>query len=83
MTNKKTENETTEAPAEFPITLAEFVAETKPMESARAFSNAVRAESGNQPRLRGEWQDLFGLFKRKPTGIEWNEWRKSNQGGSK
>ncbi len=81
-TNESTEA-TTDAPAEFPITINEFCAGTKPIEGARAFLNTIRAEAESKSRLRSEWQELFALFMSKPTDIEWTIWRTTNQGGRK
>jgi len=82
-TTKEGTEATTDAPAEFPITINEFCAGVKPIEGARAFLNTIRAEADSKQRLRSAWQELFALFMRKPTDIEWKIWRTTNQGGRK
>lgn len=86
MAAKPTENTTEtvqETPSEFPLTLVEFVAETKPIESAQAFSMLMTVTGEYKPRLRGEWKKQFDLFMRKPVDTDWKTWRELNQGGNK
>ena len=68
---------TTEEPAEFPVTLGEFLSEihVAKVETKAGFTSLCRAENITGRKLRGEWDQLFKLFETKPVKVSWNEWQ--------
>ena len=59
--------------ADFAVTVGEFLSGiTGEVESKRAFSLQVKAESGK--KVKTEWQKLYELFKTKPCSIDWQTW---------
>jgi hypothetical protein len=66
---------------EFPIGLNEFLNGLKgEVETKNAFLKLAKEEAGIR-RTRDEWQKIYELFRTKPMGVSWPEWRKSNLKG--
>lgn len=65
-------------PAEFPVTLTEFLSEipqTK-IETKTGFEHLCKREAITGSKQRNEWQKLLNLFETKPTAKTWAQWVK-------
>jgi len=58
-------------PAEYPITVDEFIGGARQVEMAAAFRSLMKGEG---QMLRDEWQRLYELFQTKPVDMPWVEW---------
>ena len=70
-------------PAEFPITLAEFLPTITQPESRGAFAYLCKAEGINGHKLASDWKKLFSAFQTKPTGVTWTAWITPGEEGGK
>ena len=71
----------TSEPAEFTLTLEEFLAEipNSRVEIKAGFTHLCQAEGITGSKYRSEWSNLMRLYGAKPTKLTWSEWIK--QGG--
>lgn len=67
-----------EEPAEFPVSLEEFLSEvsTARVEMKAGFTHLCRSEQITGHKQRSEWQKLLTLFETRPIAVPWSEWQK-------
>lgn len=70
------ETKQTEEPAEFPVTLTEFLSEIpqSKIETKVGFERVCKREGIAGNKQRSEWQELLTLFETKPTAKTWAQW---------
>lgn len=66
------------APAEFPLTLEEFLAEISDskVEPKATFRYIAETEGIGGSKPRAEWRRLYELSCTKPCNLTWKEWTK-------
>jgi hypothetical protein len=78
--------EVTQEPAEFPLTLEEFLTEIPDarVETKAGFLQVMRAEQIGGAKHRQEWKQLLELYQTQPASMAWTDWTKSqaNEGGN-
>lgn len=70
-------------PAEFPVTIDEFLTEIPAgkVETKAAFARLMKSEGISGHRQRAEWRKMLEQFRTMPVGTAWIEWTDPDKGG--